>query len=401
MSEERSGIESVFIVGPTESALTTRGNRHPSLAAFLVSIGYGVAYVSSNFSHAEKRYFTNAEIQESATRVPYDLIIFRTLGYGKNISVRRVLHNFLFSLRTFIWLLPRVSRRNAVILPSRPVELIFFMGLLRKLRGCSVVLDIQDVWPDALDIKSERKRWAFEKYCNAFLRPSLKWIDRFVHVAPSFLNWLHRYHPDANSTFVPLGFDAPRWAGVTPLKSKKLSEPVNLVCVGMLQYQVDVMPILEALSERSDYQLTIIGEDGAGERYPEVMAFVNENKLGNVTVEGRVPPAEMPACLENADIGVVPMITSSIPNKVFDYLGAYLPILVLGHNDSGRLVESAGIGWQVDYTAEGVSRFLDSLTPEDYRRKQAKLGECRDQYDRESLFSAFSDMISPHSGEAH
>ena len=31
------------------------------------------------------------------------------------------------------------------------------------------------------------------------------------------------------------------------------------------------------------------------------------------------------------------MITSSIPNKIFDYIAAKLPIIVLGENDSSNL----------------------------------------------------------------
>ena len=49
------------------------------------------------------------------------------------------------------------------------------------------------------------------------------------------------------------------------------------------------------------------------------------------------------------DIGVLPMISSSIPNKIFDYIAAYLPILVLGNSDSALFVKDQSIGWNVGY----------------------------------------------------
>ena len=393
MDKQKSAKRKIFIVGPTESAMTKRGNRHPILAKFLVDKGFRLEYVTSDFYHAEKVWFSKKQIDLAVNQSPYKLTVLRCLGYEHNISVRRIISNTLFSLKVFAYLLPRLNSNTVLILPSRPVELIFVSALLRLLKKTSVVLDIQDVWPDMLIIKNRFKRLMFVIYCNIYLYPSLRYIDKFMHVAPSFTNWLSRYSKNSKSEFIPLGFDANRWEKIS-IDDRILRTPiVNLVCVGMLQHQIDVMPVVEAIKNHSNVHFTIIGDDGDGERYAAVSKYVVDNAISNVTFVGQVDRSVMEEYLNNMDIGVIPMISSSIPNKVFDYIASYLPILVLGDNDSASFAVSQRVGWQVPYTAEGVSVFLSELQASDIHAKAQNISKIRDLYDRENLFSKVKDLI--------
>ena len=76
---------------------------------------------------------------------------------------------------------------------------------------------------------------------------------------------------------MPLGWENDRWSDVT-LKAYKESNVINMVCVAQLQYQIDVMPILKVLRKNDKLHLTILGEDGTGERYSEVINYIKTNK---------------------------------------------------------------------------------------------------------------------------
>ena len=230
-------------------------------------------------------------------------------------------------------------------------------------------------------------------YCNVFLYPSLRFIDKFFHIAPSFVEWLHRYAPNARSLFVPLGFDAERWGVGGCSKTPFFGEPVRLVCVTMLTRVFDVMPVLEAITGDTRYQLTLIGDAGEGERYAEVITYINEHQMSNVDVVGRIDRDLMGKHLDEADIGVVPMLASSIPNKVFDYIGSCLPILVLGDNDSADLINKLDIGWSCPYNARAVSRQLLAIDQEDIANKRANLLKVRDTFDRQSLFQIVRSLL--------
>ena len=393
LTEESVNRKNIFIVGPTESLLTQRGTRHPALASFLVSQGYRLEYITSDFYHAEKRWFSGEEIKQAQEHAPYKLTVMRCLGYKTNISARRVISNILLSLRFFFYLLPRVNSKTVLILPSRPVEMIFAAAMLRLLRRMSVVLDIQDIWPDALVTGNRLKRGIFSVYCNLYLYPALPIIDKFFHVAPSFVSWLHRYHPRAISTFIPLGYDADRWHMVSPDRKREDDRNILLVCVAKLQYQIDVMPVLKAIVDHPDIHLTLIGDDGDGDRYPDVIDFIEANQMRNVTIIGCIKPKIMGEHLRKMDVGVVPMISSSIPNKVFDYIACYLPILVLGKNDCSEFVEKHKIGWSVAYSRDGVRRWTDEVTQEAILDRRRNIMRVRPEFDRSLLFAKVKSLI--------
>jgi len=383
----------LYLIGPTESILTKRGNRFPNMAKFFVEEGENVVYYTTNFYHAEKRFFTKEEINEAVSGLDYKLKFLSVLGYYSNVSPRRVISNFLFSIQLFFILLFKVSKHDKILLPSRPVELIFFMAILKRVKSVKIYLDIQDVWPDALQIESKRKKRVFEIYCNTYLKPSLKHYTGTLYVAPSFKLWLKRYAKKTPSSFVPLGWENKRWSNIT-LKEYVEGSVIKMVCVAQLQHQIDVMPILEVLKNNNKLHLTILGEDGTGERYNEVINYINNNAITNIEIIGKIGRKEMVDYLENKDIGVSPMITSSLPNKIFDYMAAMLPIIVLGDNDSSNFVVENNIGWQCNFNSKDLNILLKSIKTTDIQSKKKQVISIRDEFSRDILHKKIKFIIT-------
>lgn len=383
----------VILIGPTESVLTKRGNRFPNVADYLVNKGFELDYYTSNFYHAEKRFFDKVEISDVEKSVPYNLIVIKTLGYFNNVSVRRVFNNFFFSLSVFFKLLFNVKKGECIFLPSRPVELIFLMSLLKRIKKVKIVLDIQDVWPDALEIRNKKKKKIFETYCNFYLAPSLKYYDKTIHTAPSFKSWLERYALNTPSVFIPLGWENSRWIGISKKSHEEKLTKLQIVCVAQLQYQIDVMPMLKALKNIFNIQLTIIGEDGKGERYDEVINYIENNNMRNVTIIGKVSRGDMKNYFESVDIGFLPMITSSIPNKIFDYLAGELPILVLGNNDSSDFVLNNKIGWACNFNSEEIADVLLKITKKELNEKISQVKIVREDYSRDNLHKKIEKIL--------
>jgi len=383
----------IILIGPTESILTKRGNRFPDFANYLVTNKLEVLYYTSDFYHAEKRRFTRKEINKAKAECPYVLHVNFVIGYTKNISFRRLISNLVYSIKVFVNLLFYVRKTDKILIPSRPVELIYVVSLLRRLRGCEIYLDIQDIWPDALNIKSKIKSKAFIWYCNLFLRSSLKYYTNTIHVAPSFENWLRRYANSTPSTFIPLGWENERWAHL-PEVDKVDQYRVRLVCVAQLTYQFDIMPLLEFIKDSPDIFLTVIGEDGSGERYKAVKDFIESNSIKNTAIIGVVPRKKVALYLANEDIGIVPMITTSIPNKVFDYIGARLPIIVLGRNDSAEFVKQHGIGWSCDFNSESFGALMRTINNDDLLQKKTNLENIRMKFSRNHLHAELLEIIT-------
>ena len=285
-------------------------------------------------------------------------------------------------------------RVNKIILPSRPVELIFFMALLKRLKRNSIFLDIRDVWPDALDIENKRKKRIFEIYCNIYLRPSLRAYTNTFHVAPSFQTWLHRYAPECPSVFIPLGWENDRWPGNPTPHIIDVNNRIRLVCVAQLQYQIDIRPVLEVLAGNERLHLTIIGEDGSGERYSHAKDYIDQKNIKNIQIIGKVSRTEVVRLLKEQDFGILPMISTFIPNKIFDYMASFLPTIVLGENDSADFVVSNGIGWSCKYNSNDLNKLIDSFSNEDIIEKKERVIQVREMYSRNQTHKTILETIS-------
>jgi len=386
----------IFLISQTESILTNRGKRHPDLAKYLVENSYEVYYLSSNYYHAYKRHFLNAEIAVANRKVPYTLEIIKVPAYKKNISVARLYSNLIFAFKTYSILKKNIEDGDIVIVPSRPIEILYFIAALKKRTKLKVILDIRDIWPDAFQIEKKLLKAVFNWYCDFFLRHSVKKFDIYVHIAPSFINWLNRYSEKATSSFVPLGWETSRWEGkvTNNLHMPERNYYLQLVCVAQLQFQIDVRPVLNFLKNNHTYHLTIIGENGSGERYNEVLDYIRQNDLRNVTIIGAVGRDEIVEYLGKADIGLVPMISSSLPNKVFDYLGAKLPIIVLGENDSADFVNKYSIGWSCKYDSDSFSTMMLTISKEEVLEKRDSVLKIRMQFSRDNLHKEFFNIIT-------
>ena len=62
--------------------------------------------------------------------------------------------------------------------------------------------------------------------------------------------------------------------------------------VAQLQHQIDVTPILNVL-KNNNLHLSILGEDGTGERYNDTINFIKTHNLKNIDIIGKIDRSEM------------------------------------------------------------------------------------------------------------
>jgi hypothetical protein len=72
----------ITIIKPFENSLTKRGTRMPTLADLLTKSGYRVTYISSDFYHAEKRFFSKKEISAVKNIKKYEQVFYSVPGYN-------------------------------------------------------------------------------------------------------------------------------------------------------------------------------------------------------------------------------------------------------------------------------------------------------------------------------
>ena len=389
---------SLFIVSQTESLVTKRGQRHPDLAKFLKRRGVEVVYLSSNYYHAEKRYFTQSEI-ETAREKNSGIIqeYFKVPAYNKNLGIRRIWTNLFFAYRVWKFLKNSVSSEDTVLIASRPIESLYVLSILKKTVGFKLIMDVRDIWPDALNIGRKSLRRLFTIYCNLFLYPSVKRFDKFLYTCPSFVPWIHRYSHDPLIQFSPLGFDSNRFKKEKRIQPReKPDNKISLVLIGLLHRQYNVIPLIKALDYFPNITLDIYGDDGSGEMYSEVLQASKNAQNSNISLRGMIEPQLVPKTLSNFDIGVVPMDAEhAMPNKVFDYIALSLPILSMGDNDVSRLVEKENIGWCSSFDVDEIVEVLKSIESSQnrYLRCTSNILEKRESYNRDNIFAELVEFV--------
>ncbi len=378
----------IFLATPFENGLAKRGTRFIDIAEMLQDEGWEVNYLTTNYSHAYKYFFEENEILKEQQLRKYKLYFIPIIGYRKNISIKRILSNLKMSMDFYKKIKKLVKDGDYVLIPSRPVDFIYFISILKNSRRIKLILDIRDIWPDAF----VKRNIIFDFYCNFFLKRSIFKYDLFFHISPSFTNWLKRYNENAKSIFVPPGFNPSRFQNELP--NPKSNSDLNLVFIGALQFQLDILPVIKAIGNIEKYSLTIIGENGKGQRFAECHNYIIENNISNVWIKGVIEPDEVSKELEKFDIGIIPMISNSITNKFFDYLASYLPILVLGTNDSSEMVIQNEIGWNAKFDSEDILKVLNGISKEDINLKIQNIEKIKNDFNRDSLYKKILDNIS-------
>lgn len=376
----------IEIISPFENSLTKRGNRHPFLADLLMKSGYNVKYISSNFYHAEKRTLSKKEINIIKKQKNYKQIFFSVPGYKSNYSLSRIITHQIFSLKLFLYLISHPAP-DLIIIPSRPPELIFFVTYAKFLKGFRVVIDVRDIWPEGYP-KRDILYIFFYIYCNLLQYFSVPSQKNFVYTTPFFLKWINRYKNNCKPKFITIGYDQNRWNDNKPLK--KIGKEKKIVYIGNITQTMNFYPLIDGIKEFNNWSLTIIG---GGDKLIETKKYIDNNNIKNVFFTGFIDKNLLPSLIKKFHISVIPFYKSGMPNKLFDSIGSYRPILAFGNNDTSKFVENNDIGWKIGFNKNDVVGFLCNIKNNEIIKKSNNIKRIREKYSKEYLYTKYVDYI--------
>lgn len=140
--------------------------------------------------------------------------------------------------------------------------------------------------------------------------------------------------------------------------------------------------LLRALGELTDAHLLFLGATGPyAERLDE--SAVETGLDGRTHLVGPVAPEALLSHTAQADVGVSLLEDScenhrlALPNKLFEYLAAGLPVVVADLPEAARLVRGRGVGWCADPADAGsvtaaLRAALDHQNDEDLQLRLAR-----------------------------
>ena len=309
-----------------------------------------------------------------------------------------------------------IKHVDLILSPSPPLTIGLLNLWLGKLKGCKVVYNVQEIYPDILKLKGgmvlKVLRWMERKVYNG--SDAVTTIDqvfydtivgRFkepsrLHIIPNFVD-TELYHEIPGSGFKVQGSRLIQEANTDLSKD---TDTIKLLYAGNIGHAQSWEPLIELANRTRELNVEyiVIGE-GAKRDY--VASEIEKRGLKKLHLLPYQPRELMPAILSYSDASFIFMApesdTDGFPSKVYTIMACERPLLVLsGENtpivnflkDKGcaKLITEQDFGKKVD---EMVA-WLGSVTREELKEMGRKgLAEIEAKYTKEKVTDMYVDLV--------
>ena len=350
-----------------------RPHRVGVLSEMLTKKGHKVTWWTTTFDHQNKSYFYDKYTKVDVGPSLDMFFLHSDIEYKKNISIARVFNHKQVS-NCFISVSGREEIPDLIFCAFPTIDLAYQATLYGKRNNVPVIIDVRDLWPDIFldsgpDVLRPLGRFLLSRYFR-----QTKYIfsncTAITAVSDRYLDWAIEYsnRPKGPSDRVfPLGYQEES-DGEFDFKSPQLSfqkiglnESKLLVWfVGTFGQTYNLSTVIKAareLQDRDDIQFILTGD---GEKMEEWSRLAEG--MSNVIFTGWVDKLGLAYLSHVSSIGLMSYRNGApqgLPNKIFEYLAAGLPILSSLQTETKNLLRSEAVGYT--YSSDDVGDFLANL----------------------------------------
>jgi len=284
-----------------------------------------------------------------------------------------------------------------VVLSSPPFVTCFLAAHACRLMGLRYVWDARDVYPEVLfNFRVLRGDSALGRWLATSTRALYR--DALFISTPSDAFVATIRDQVASKDHVVLvrnGFDE---AMFTPATEPRDSGPFVCIFHGLLGRMHNIELLLDVADRvaaiRPDVKFVVVG-------YGPKEELIRTTPRANVSFLGSRPYAEIPALLAKADLGLAFIednqgTEGAFPVKVYEYIGAGLPVLVTPLSEAGRLVDERSFGRSfTNQDAAGIAHTIADLASrgERYAGWRRALREGREPFSRRRWSDEFASRL--------
>ena len=234
------------------------------------------------------------------------------------------------------------------------------------------LLEIRDLWPDALVVKGAISKWQ---------AAPLQWMahqlyqgaDRIVSLTPGIkTELLKKQIPAHKIDLFPNGYEAAAFAlpGDARTKTREQYGWNDTFVAGYTGTHTEVTAIdvivraAEALQHRPDVRVDLFG---SGQSKASCMTLARSLNLSNIHFHDPVSKSAVPSIIAGADAGIMTLFQSPLAhiyfeNKLIDYMGSCKPIAAAMDGVQSDIIRNSEAGVVVGSgDAEGLANGIQSL----------------------------------------
>jgi len=291
----------------------------------------------------------------------------------------------------------------------------FFSGLsgffVSRLKSCSWVLEIRDLWPESViavgAIKNRRVINLLEGIESLMYRKA----DHIVSVTQSFKKHIeNREIYPGKITIITNGAD---FDSFTPLPKKNgISDKLGLNdkfvvsyigTHGMAHALDTALRAAELLSDREDIVFLLVGD---GAERDNLLKQKEALGLNNVIMVGQQEKSKIPQFLGASDACMIllrktDLFKTVIPSKMFETMAMERPIILGVEGESKAIIERGECGLCIE--PENETQLADAVLKlyenEKFSKRLGLNGKrfAMDNYDREKLAERYLDLLEEYS----
>lgn len=317
----------------------------------------------------------NYLISKNYDVVVYGRVLPNTIAVKRDYKIVRKQHvfnnNFLFyaefNVRLFFYL---IFRKYDYIL-SNDLDTLPSCFFASKIKNTDLVYDSHELFSEGPELQGRKFVQGFWRKLEDFFLPKIK---NSYTVSQSIVEFYDDKYKNKMGLIrnIPLKKDVLIVDDVVfPTKNK------TIIYQGVLNPGRGLKPMIKALNFIDDVDLIIVGY---GKVEAELKAFVAQENMNNrVHFLGRVSRDKLFNYTKKATLGMVleePLGLSfqySLPNKLFDYIHAGIPIIAGNLPEITRIINKYKVGVLVnDYQPETIANAIKKLLKDDVLLSEIK-----------------------------
>lgn len=301
---------------------------------------------------------------------------------------------------------------DLILSPSPPLTLGFLNLGLAKLKGCKVVYNVQEIYPDILKLKGgitlRFLSWMEKKVYNG--SDAVTTIDKVFYdtIVPRFKDQ-SKLHVIPNFVDTDLYHEI-GWEGLLDEKLFPKNDSVKLLYAGNIGHAQSWEPLIELADKTRDLNVEyfVIGE-GAKRGYVE--EEIKKRGLEKLHLLPYQPRELMPAILSYSDASFIFMAPEmdgdGFPSKVYTIMACQRPILILSGDNTPivNFLKDKGCAKLVtekdfDKKVDEMAAWLRGVTKYDLREMGKNgLAEIQANYTKEIVTGMYTDLVKELIGE--
>jgi glycosyltransferase involved in cell wall biosynthesis len=375
----------------------------------LLKRGHSAIWWASTFSHQRKQLLFDADWNHDG-RNHLILKLLYCGGYKSNFSLGRYLHHRKLAER-FKDVSERTPEPDIIVCSFPIIDLADQAVRYARRHGIPIIVDVRDLWPDihlkrfpAILRRPGRLLFFTDDRKNRYI---FAHADSLTAISHGCLDWALAYlrrsggrhdkvfytgYPDDPAILERRSFQTPDYLMMHKGK-------VIFSFVGTFGGSYDLRTICD-VAETSiargikDVHFVLAGE---GDQYEYIAS--RARTLPNVSLPGWLNSLQIKMLLAHSDVGLSPIDTvrHAMPNKIYEYLSAGLPIISSLEGEMEHVLEQYGVGYSYRCRDGGilfrhiVTLANDSALRQKMSAKARALFESR--FRAEDIYRDFADHV--------